>query len=143
MKTRHTLQKWFLCLSLLVFFCVFPSVSTSTVHAQKVEIEQFNNLRQMVTELQKQSTEQEQDSQKLNTHLTESVDREETGLSEAQYTDNKRADESASYLADYKQNLTELQKQTDSLNKTTKRMERQRDLAWIVAGSLLVWGCTR
>ena len=130
MKTKHILQKWFLCLSLLVFFCVFPCVSTSTVHAQKVEmsIEQFNSLRQMVTELQKQSTEQKQDSQKLKTQLTES----QKELTKAQV-----------YLTDYKQNLTELQKQTDSLNKTTKRMERQRDLAWVVAGSLLVWGCTR
>ena len=130
MKTKHILQKWFLCLSLLVCFCVFPSVSTSTVHAQKVEmsIEQFNSLRQMVTELQKQSTAQKQDSQKLKTQLTES----QKELTKAQV-----------YLTDYKQNLTELQKQTDSLNKTTKRMERQRDLAWVVAGGLLVWGCTR
>ena len=130
MKTKNILQKWFLCLSLLVCFCVFPSVSTSAVHAQKVEmsIEQFNSLRQMVTELQKQSTAQKQDSQKLKTQLTES----QKELTKAQV-----------YLTDYKQNLTELQKQTDSLNKTTKRMERQRDLAWIVAGGLLVWGCTR
>ena len=130
MKTKHILQKWFLCLSLLVCFCVFPSVSTYTVYAQKVEmsIEQFNSLRQMVTELQKQSTAQKQDSQKLKTQLTES----QKELTKAQV-----------YLTDYKQNLTELQKQTDSLNKTTKRMERQRDLAWIVAGGLLVWGCTR
>lgn len=130
MKTKNILQKWCLCLSLLVFFCVFPSVSTSTVRAQKVEmsIEQFNNLRQMVTELQKQSTAQKQDSQKLKTQLTES----QKELTKAQV-----------YLTDYKQNLTELQKQTDSLNKTTKRMERQRDLAWIVAGGLLIWGCTR
>ena len=130
MKTKHIIQKWLLCLSLLVCFCVFPSASTSTVHAQKVEmsIEQFNSLRQMVTELQKQSTAQKQDSQKLKTQLTES----QKELTKAQV-----------YLTDYKQNLTELQKQTDSLNKTTKRMGRQRDLAWIVAGSLLVWGCTR
>ena len=130
MKTKHILQKWFLCLSLLVCFCAFSDVSASTVHAQKVEmsIEQFNSLRQMVTELQKQSTAQKQDSQKLKTQLTES----QKELTKAQV-----------YLTDYKQNLTELQKQTDSLNKTTKRMERQRDLAWVVAGSLLVWGCTR
>ena len=130
MKTKHILQKLCLCLSLLVCFCAFSGVSASTVHAQKVEmsIEQFNNLRQMVTELQTQSTEQKQDSQKLKTQLTES----QKELTKAQV-----------YLTDYKQNLTELQKQTDSLNKTTKRMERQRDLAWIVAGSLLVWGCTR
>lgn len=130
MKTKHILQKWFLCLSLLVCFCAFSDVSTSTVHAQKVEmsIEQFNNLRQMVTELQKQSTAQKQDSQKLKTQLTES----QKELTKAQV-----------YLTDYKQNLTELQKQTDSLNKTTKRMERQRDLAWVVAGGLLIWGCTR
>ena len=130
MKTKHILQKLCLCLSLLVCFCVFSGVSASTVHAQKVEmsIEQFNSLRQMVTELQKQSTAQKQDSQKLKTQLTES----QKELKKAQV-----------YLTDYKQNLTELQKQTDSLNKTTKRMERQRDLAWIVAGGLLVWGCTR
>ena len=130
MKTKHILQKLCLCLSLLVCFCVFPSVSASTVHAQKVEmsIEQFNSLRQMVTELQKQSTAQKQDSQKLKTQLTES----QKELTKAQV-----------YLTDYKQNLTELQKQTDSLNKTTKRMERQRDLAWVVAGGLLIWGCTR
>ena len=130
MKTKHILQKLCLCLSLLACFCAFSGVSASTVHAQKVEmsIEQFNSLRQMVTELQKQSTEQKQDSQKLKTQLTES----QKELTKAQV-----------YLTDYKQNLTELQKQTDSLNKTTKRMERQRDLAWIVAGSLLVWGCTR
>lgn len=133
MTTKHILQKWCLCLSLLVCFCVFSGVSTSTVHAQnpqKVEmsIEQFNSLRQMVTELQKQSTAQKQDSQKLKTQLTES----QKELTKAQV-----------YLTDYKQNLTELQKQTDSLNKTTKRMERQRDLAWIVAGGLLIWGCTR
>ena len=82
MKTKHILQKLCLCLSLLVCFCVFPSVSTSTVHAQKVEmsIEQFNSLRQMVTEL---------------------VNRAETGLSEAQDTANRiseRVDESASVL---------------------------------------------
>ena len=126
----NRIKKLCLCLSLLVCFCVFPSVSASTVHAQKVEmsIEQFNSLRQMVTELQKQSTAQKQDSQKLKTQLTES----QKELAKAQV-----------YLTDYKQNLTELQKQTDSLNKTTKRMERQRDLAWIVAGGLLVWGCTR
>ena len=130
MKTKNILQKWFLCLSLLVCFCAFSGVSASTIHAQKVEmsIEQFNSLRQMVTELQKQSTAQKQDSQKLKTQLTES----QKELTKAQV-----------YLTDYKQNLTELQKQTDSLNKTTKRMERQRDLAWVVAGSLLVWGCTR
>ena len=133
MTTKHILQKWFLCLSLLVLFSVFLGVSASTVHAQhpqKVEmsIEQFNNLRQMVTELQMQSTAQKQDSQKLKTQLTES----QKELTKAQV-----------YLTDYKQNLTELQKQTDLLNKTTKRMERQRDLAWIVAGGLLVWGCSR
>lgn len=126
----NRIKKLCLCLSLLVCFCVFSGVSTSTVHAQKVEmsIEQFNNLRQMVTELQKQSTAQKQDSQKLKTQLTES----QKELTKAQV-----------YLTDYKQNLTELQNQTDSLNKTTKRMERQRDLAWIVAGGLLIWGCTR
>ena len=126
----NRIKKLCLCLSLLVCFCVFSGVSASTVHAQKVEmsIEQFNSLRQMVTELQKQSTAQKQDSQKLKTQLTES----QKELTKAQV-----------YLTDYKQNLTELQKQTDSLNKTTKRMERQRDLAWIVAGGLLVWGCTR
>lgn len=126
----NRIKKLYLCLSLLVFFCVFSGVSTSTVHAQKVEmsIEQFNSLRQMVTELQKQSTEQKQDSQKLKTQLTES----QKELTKAQV-----------YLTDYKKNLTELQKQTDSLNKATKRMERQRDLAWVVAGGLLVWGCTR
>ena len=133
MTTKHILQKWCLCLSLLVCFFAFSGVSASTVHAQnpqKVEmsLEQFNNLRQMVTELQKQSTAQKQDSQKLKTQLTES----QKELTKAQV-----------YLTDYKQNLTELQKQTDSLNKTTKRMERQRDLAWIVAGGLLVWGCSR
>lgn len=65
-------------------------------------------------------------------------------------TDGDRATESQKeltkaqvYLTDYKQNLTELQKQTDSLNKSVKRMERQRDLAWVVAGGLLIWGCTR
>lgn len=127
---NNRIKKLCLCLSLLVCFCAFSGVSASTVHAQKVEmsIEQFNNLRQMVTELQKQSTAQKQDSQKLNTQLTES----QKELTKAQV-----------YLTDYKQNLTELQKQTESLNKTTKRMERQRDLAWVVAGSLLVWGCTR
>ena len=126
----NRIKKLCLCLSLLVYFCVFPSVSASTVHTQKVEmsIEQFNSLRQMVTELQKKSTEQKQDSQKLKTQLTES----QKELTKAQV-----------YLTDYKQNLTELQKQTDSLNKTTKRMERQRDLAWVVAGGLLVWGCSR
>ena len=126
----NRIKKLCLCLSLLVCFCVFPSVSASTVHAQKVEmsIEQFNSLRQMVTELQKQSTAQKQDSQKLKTQLTES----QKELAKAQV-----------YLTDYKQNLTELQKQTDSLNKTTKRMERQRDLAWVVAGGLLIWGCSR
>ena len=129
----NRIKKICLCLSLLVCFCVFPYVSTSTVRAQnpqKVEmsLEQFNSLRQMVTELQKQSTMQKQDSQKLKTQLTES----QKELTKAQV-----------YLTDYKQNLTELQKQTDSLNKATKRMERQRDLAWIVAGGLLVWGCTR
>lgn len=126
----NRIKKLCLCLSLLVCFCAFSGVSASTVHAQKVEmsLEQFNNLRQMVTELQKQSTTQKQDSQKLKTQLTES----QKELTKAQV-----------YLTDYKQNLTELQKQTDSLNKTTKRMERQRDLAWVVAGSLLVWGCTR
>ena len=95
MKTKHILQKWCLCLYLLVFFCVFPSVSTSTVRAQKVEmsIEQFNNLRQMVTELQKQSTEA--------VNSSEAVNSAETGLSEAQDTTNRiseRADESASVL---------------------------------------------
>lgn len=126
----NRIKKLCLCLSLLVCFCVFSGVSASTVHAQKVEmsIEQFNNLRQMVTELQKQSTAQKQDSQKLKTQLTES----QKELTKAQV-----------YLTDYKQNLTELQKQTDSLNKTTKRMERQRDLAWVVAGGLLIWGCSR
>ena len=129
----NRIKKLCLCLSLLVSFCAFSGVSASTVHAQnpqKVEmsIEQFNSLRQMVTELQKQSTAQKQDSQKLKTQLTES----QKELTKAQV-----------YLTDYKQNLTELQKQTDSLNKTTKRMERQRDLAWIVAGGLLVWGCSR
>lgn len=126
----NRIKKLCLCLSLLVCFCAFSGVSASTVHAQKVEmsIEQFNNLRQMVTELQKQSTAQKQDSQKLKTQLTES----QKELTKAQV-----------YLTDYKQNLTELQKQTDSLNKTTKRMERQRDLAWVVAGGLLVWGCSR
>lgn len=126
----NRIKKPCLCLSLLVCFCVFSGVSASTVHAQKVEmsIEQFNSLRQMVTELQKQSTAQKQDSQKLKTQLTES----QKELTKAQV-----------YLTDYKQNLTELQKQTDSLNKTTKRMERQRDLAWVVAGGLLIWGCTR
>lgn len=126
----NRIKKLCLCLSLLVCFCAFSGVPASTVHAQKVEmsIEQFNNLRQMVTELQKQSTAQKQDSQKLKTQLTES----QKELTKAQV-----------YLTDYKQNLTELQKQTDSLNKTTKRMERQRDLAWIVAGGLLIWGCTR
>lgn len=133
MKTKHILQKWCLCLSLLVCFCVFSGVSASTVHAQssqKVEmsIEQFNSLRQMVTELQKQSTAQKQDSQKIKTQLTES----QKELTKAQV-----------YLTDYKKNLTELQKQTDSLNKSVKRMERQRGLAWVVAGGLLVWGCTR
>ena len=129
----NRIKKLCLCLSLLVCFCVFPSVSATTVHAQspqKVEmsIEQFNSLRQMVTELQKQSTAQKQDSQKLKTQLTES----QKELTKAQV-----------YLIDYKQNLTELQKQTDSLNKSVKRMERQRDLAWVVAGGLLIWGCTR
>lgn len=128
MTTKHILQKWFLCLSLLVFFCAFSGVSASTVHAQnpqKVEmsLEQFNSLRQTVTELQKQSTAQKQDSQKLKTQLTES----QKELTKAQV-----------YLTDYKQNLTTLQKQTDSLNKSVKRMERQRDLAWVVAGGLLV-----
>lgn len=113
-----------LCLSLCV---------TSTVRAQnpqKVEmsLEQFNSLRQMVTELQKQSTAQKQDSQKLKTQLTES----QKELTKAQV-----------YLTDYRQNLTTLQKQTDSLNKSVKRMERQRDLAWVVAGGLLIWGCSR
>ena len=131
--TKNILQRWCLCLSLLVCFCVFPSVSATTVHAQspqKVEmsIEQFNSLRQMVTELQKQSTAQKQDSQKLKTQLTES----QKELTKAQV-----------YLTDYKQHLTELQKQTDSLNKSVKRMERQRDLAWVVAGGLLLWGCSR
>lgn len=129
----NRIKKLCLCLSLLVCFCVFPCVSTTTVHAQnpqKVEmsIEQFNRLRQMVTELQKQSTAQKQDSQKLKTQLTES----QKELTKAQV-----------YLTDYKQNLTELQKQTDSLNKSVKRMERQRDLAWVVAGGLLLWGCSR
>lgn len=129
----NRIKKLCLCLSLLVCFCVFSGVSASTAHAQnpqKVEmsIEQCNSLRQMVTELQKQSTAQKQDSQKLKTQLTES----QKELTKAQV-----------YLTDYKQNLTELQKQTDSLNKTTKRMERQRDLAWIVAGGLLFWGCSR
>lgn len=127
------IKKLCLCLSLLVCFCVFPYVSTSVVHAQnpqKVEmsIEQFNSLRQMVTELQKQSTAQKQDSQKLKTQLTES----QKELTKAQV-----------YLTDYKQNLTTLQKQTDSLNKSVKRMERQRDFAWVVAGGLLIWGCSR
>lgn len=131
--TKHILQKLLLCLSLLVFFCAFSGVSTSTVHAQnpqKVEmsIEQFNNLRQMVTELQKQSTMQKQNSQTLKTQLIES----QKALTKAQV-----------YLTDYKQNLTELQKQTNSLNKSVKRMERQRNEAWIVAGGLLIWGCTR
>ena len=126
----NRIKKLCLCLSLLVCFCVFSGVSASTVPAQKVEmsIEQFNSLRQMVTELQKQSTEQKQDSQRLKTQLTES----QKELTKAQVS-----------LTDYKQNLAELQKQTDSLNKTTKRMERQRDLAWVVAGGLLIWGCTR
>lgn len=129
----NRIKRLCLCLSLLAYFCVFPSVSTSTVLAQspqKVEmsIEQFNSLRQMVTELQKQSTAQKQDSQKLKTQLTES----QKELTKAQV-----------YLTDYKQNLMELQKQTDSLNKSVKRMERQRDLAWVVAGGLLILGCTR
>src|SRR5574344_2054996 len=114
MTTKHILQKLCSCLSPWACFGVFSGVSASTVHAQnpqKVEmsIEQFNNLRQMVTELQTQSTAQKQDSQKLKTQLTES----QKELTKAQV-----------YLTDYKQNLTELQKQTDSLNKTTKRMER-------------------
>lgn len=129
----NRIKKLCLCLSLLVCFCAFSGVSTTTVHAQspqKVEmsIEQFNNLRQMVTELQNQSTAQKQDSQKLKTQLTES----QKELTKAQV-----------YLTDYRQNLTTLQKQTDSLNKSVKRMERQRDLAWVVAGGLLIWGCTR
>ena len=66
--------------------------------------------------------------QKLKTQLTES----QKELTKAQV-----------YLTDYRQNLTTLQKQTDSLNKSVKRMERQRDLAWVVAGGLLFWGCSR
>lgn len=127
----NRLKKFCVWLSLLFSLCIFPCVSTYAQQTpQKVEmsIEQFNNLRQMVTELQTQSTAQKQDSQKLKTQLTES----QKELTKAQV-----------YLTDYKQNLTELQKQTDSLNKSVKRVERQRDLAWIVAGGLLVWGCTR
>ena len=119
-------KKWLCCLSLLVLFCVLPFASTISVGAhptQKVEmsLEQFNNLREMVNELQTQS-------QTLKTQLTESQE----ALTKAQV-----------YLTDYKQNLTELQKQTDSMRRSEKRMERQRNLAWLIAGGLLVWGASR
>lgn len=110
-----------LCLSLCVYFY---SSRTESGNANRT-IQQLTTDGDRATEA---STAQKQDSQKLKTQLTES----QKELTKAQV-----------YLTDYKQNLTELQKQTDSLNKTTKRMERQRDLAWIVAGGLLVWGCTR
>lgn len=131
--TKHILQKLLLCLSLLVFFCVFSGVSTSTVHAQnpqKVEmsIEQFNSLRQMSRELKNQSTQQQNELKTLKTQLRDS----QKALTQAQV-----------YLTDYKQNLTTLQKQTDSMIRTEKRMKRQRDIAWIVAGGLLAWGCSR
>lgn len=126
-------KKWLCCLSLLVLFCVLPFASTISVGAQptqKVEmsIEQFNNLREMVNELQTQSQTQKMESQKLKTQLTESQE----ALTKAQV-----------YLTDYKQNLTELQKQTDSMRRSEKRMERQRNIAWIIAGSLLVWGVSK
>lgn len=126
-------KKWLCCLSLSVLFCVLPFVSTISVGAQptqKVEmsLEQFNNLREMVNELQTQSQTQKMESQKLKTQLTESQE----ALTKAQV-----------YLTDYKQNLTELQKQTDSMRRSEKRMERQRNLAWLIAGGLLVWGASR
>lgn len=113
-----------LCLSLCVYF-----------YSSRTEFAESRNVNRTIQQLttdgdraKKPSTAQKQDSQKLKTQLTES----QKDLTKAQV-----------YLTDYKQNLMELQKQTDSLNKSVKRMERQRDFAWVVAGGLLIWGCSR
>lgn len=113
-----------LCLSLCVYFYSSRAESTESRNVTRT-------IQQLTTD---------------GDRATEAVDNAETGLTEAQTQlteSQKELTKAQVYLTDYKQNLTELQKQTDSLNKSVKRMERQRDLAWIVAGGLLIWGCSR
>lgn len=120
-------------LSLLCLFFSLSFVPLNISHAQttqevKMSIQQFNSLRQTTNLLRENYNKQENEIKTLKTQLTES----QTSLQRAN-----------SYLTDYKQNLTKLQEQTDCLLKEKKTMERQRNIAWIVAGGLLVWGCSR
>ena len=120
-------------LSLLALFFSLSFVPLNISQAQttqevKMSMEQFNSLRQTTKLLKENYNKQESEIKTLKTQLTDS----QTSLQRAN-----------SYLTDYKQNLTKLQSQTDSLLKENKTMEKQRNVAWIVAGGLLVWGCSR
>lgn len=118
----------------LLLFCVFcvmgPGTTLASDTTQKTQqvtmsVEQFNSLRTQVAELKSRWTQQDNELKTLRKQLTES---------------KQATTKAEQYLTDYKQNLMTLQEQTDLLIREKQHIKQQRDLAWIVAGGLLLWG---
>lgn len=137
MCNRIQLRKKFFLVLLLVF-SVLLSFGSATTWAQdtpnnttktiQMSEAQFNSLKTTTRKLRENYNKQQQELTTLQKQLQDSKE----SLQKAN-----------TYLTDYKENLTTLKGQTNELLEDKAQLEKQRNIAWIVAGGLLIWGCGR